>query len=83
MQAINASDARIDDKLADFKLQISGSQEEAVVKALKRSKSADQPYVYRKKGNEEQAKFNCQMEDCRSSWIQARGLISSGQTLPV
>ena len=63
MDAIQASQARMDTKLADFQYQVCRSQDEAAAKAVKKSRSAEAPYQYKKKGNEAQAKFNSEVED--------------------
>ena len=63
MEAIQSTQSSLDDKLADFKAQVCQSQEEAAAKAVKRSKAAEKPYVFKKKGNEAQAKFNSEVED--------------------
>ena len=34
-----------------------------IAKAVKRSRAAEKPYVFKKKGNEARAKFNSEMED--------------------
>ena len=63
MDAIQASQARMDTKLAEFQNQVCRSQDEAAAKAVKKSRSAaEAPYQY-KKGNEAQAKFNAEVED--------------------
>ena len=49
-------------ELADFQYQVCRSQDEAVAKAVKKSRSAEAPYQY-KKGNEAQVKFNSEVED--------------------
>ena len=63
MDAIQASQARMDTKLAEFQNQVCRSQDEAAAKAVKKSRSAEAPYQYKKKGNEAQAKFNSEVED--------------------
>ena len=63
MEAIQSTQSSLDDKLADFKAQVCQSQEEAAAKAVKRSKAAEKPYVFKKKGNEAQAKFNSEVQD--------------------
>ena len=54
----------MDAKLAQFQEEIRQGQEEAASRALKRA-SYDKPYVFRKRGNEEQASFNAKVDD---SW---------------
>ena len=63
MDAIQASQVRMDTKLAEFQNQVCRSQDEAAAKAVKKSRSAEAPYQYKKKGNEAQAKFNAEVED--------------------
>ena len=63
MDAIQATQSRLDDKLAAFQDQVCLSQEEAASKAVKKSKAAEKPFIFKKKGNEAQAKFNAQVED--------------------
>ena len=63
MDAIHSTRSSLDDKLEDFKAQVCQSQEEAAAKAVKRSRAAEKPYVFKKKGNEAQAKFNTEVED--------------------
>ena len=63
MDAIQATQSRLDDKLAAFQDQVCQSQEEAASKAVKKSKAAEKPFIFKKKGNEAQAKFNAQVED--------------------
>ena len=53
MEAIQASQDRINQKFADFRSEVRRSQEDAAAKALKRVKH-EKPYVWRKKGHEEQ-----------------------------
>ena len=62
MEAIQASQNRIAEKLAQFQDEVGLGQEEAVAKALKRI-HIESPYTYRRKGNEEQAGFNRKVED--------------------
>ena len=69
MQAIRGSQDRLDEKLADFRAEIRHSQEEAAAKAIQRSRH-EKPYTFRKKGHEEQYRFNSRLAET----------ISEGQT---
>ena len=62
MEAIQASQERIDGKLAEFRDEVRIGQEDAAAKALKRV-HLEKPYAFRRKGNEEQATFNSKLED--------------------
>ena len=62
MQAIRVSQDRLDEKLVDFRAEIRHSQEEAAAKALKRSRH-EKPYTFRKKGHEEQYRFNSRLAE--------------------
>ena len=61
IETIQASQERLEAKFADFRSEVRSevrqSQEAAAVKALK-SVHQDKPYVWRKKGHEEQFSFN-------------------------
>ena len=46
MDAIQASQARMDTKLAEFQNQVCRSQDEAAAKAVEKSRSAEAPYQY-------------------------------------
>ena len=59
---LRSSESIVEGKLADIKAELCKSQEDAAIKAVKRSKAAEKPFVF-KKGNEAQARFNCQIED--------------------
>ena len=62
MEAISASQERMDSKLAEFRDELQKSQEDAASKALKRV-CHERPYSFRRKGNEEQATFNERVEE--------------------
>ena len=62
MAAIHASQERIDYKFAEFRAEMKQGQEDAAAKVLKRVRH-DKPYVFRRKGNEEQASFNEKVEE--------------------
>ena len=62
MQAIEASQARMDEKFVRFQAEVRQGQEEAAAKALKRAKY-EKPYTYRQKGNEAQAIFNAKVDE--------------------
>ena len=57
MEAIGASQERMDSKLAGFRDELQKSQEDAASKALKWVRH-ERPYSFCCKGNEEQATFN-------------------------
>ena len=62
MEAIQASQDRVDSKLAEFCTEVRQSQEDAVMKAVKRVCSECQ-FVYKRKGNKEQVTFIAKVED--------------------
>ena len=62
MSVINASQARMDSKLDQFKAKVRMGQEEAAAKALKRAR-LEKPYTYHRIGNKEQASFNIKVEE--------------------
>ena len=65
MSAITASQSVVDEKLQQFREEIRQGQEEAATKAVKRARY-EKPYVFRKRGNEEQASFNAKVEEALS-----------------
>ena len=73
MSAITASQSVVDEKLQQFREEIRQGQEEAATKAVKRARY-EKPYVFRKRGNEEQASFNAKVEEALS---QAESDLSS------
>ena len=62
----------MDAKLTQFQEEIRQGQEEAVSRALKRARY-DKPYVFRKRGNEEQASFNAKVDQ---TLVQAESDVS-------
>ena len=62
MEAIQASQDRIEQKFADFRSEVRKSQEDAAAKALKRVKH-EKAYTWRKKGHEEQFSFNSRVDE--------------------
>ena len=62
LSAIKESHARFDAKLTDFREEMRQFQEEAATKALKRARH-EKPYQFKRKGNEEQATFNAQVDE--------------------
>ena len=62
LAAIENNRERMDVQLAEMRMEMRQSQDEAAAKAVKRVRR-DKAYVYRKKGNEEQAHFNHQVEE--------------------
>ena len=61
MEAITASQRHMDAKFTEFQVEIWQGQEDAA-KALKRAKYK-KPYTYPKKGNEEQAVINSEVDE--------------------
>ena len=62
LTAIQESERRLDQKLADFKADVRQAQDEAATKAVHRMRH-DKPFEYKKKANGEQARFNAQVEE--------------------
>ena len=62
MRTIQSSQARFESQLSSFKDEMRQGQEEAATKALKRARH-ERPYVFRRKGNEEQAAFNARLDE--------------------
>ena len=62
VQAIEASQNRMEEKFVHFQAEVRQGQEEAAAKALKRAKY-DKPYAYRRKGDEAQAMFNTKVDE--------------------
>ena len=73
MSAINATQSRLDTKLAEFQEEIRQGQEVAAAKAVKRARY-EKPFTYRRRGNEEQATFNARVDE---SLAQAEGDLAS------
>ena len=78
MSAINATQSRLDAKLADFQEEIRQGQEAAATKAVKRARY-EKPYTYRRRGNEEQATFNARVDE---SLAQAENDLASVTAVP-
>ena len=57
LSAISSTQQKMEDRLCSFRQELVSSQEESTVKALKRARY-DKALTFRKKGNEEQHKFN-------------------------
>ena len=62
MDAIHASEERLDSKLAEFRTEVREGQEQAATTALKRVRR-DKPYNFKRKGNEEQAAVNTRLDE--------------------
>ena len=62
LSAIKESHTRFNAKLNNFREEIRQYQEEAATKALKRARH-EKPYQFKRKGNEEQAAFNAQVDE--------------------
>ena len=62
MDAIKASQDRLDSKLAEFRSEVRQGQEQAAATALKRARQ-DKPYAFKKKSNEEQARVNSRIDE--------------------
>ena len=63
LSAINNSQKKMDKKLAEFRAEMRKGQEDTATRVLKRARLQDKPYQFKKKGNEEQAKFNEKVDD--------------------
>ena len=61
MEEITSSQARMEEKLTEFKTEVWQGQEDAAARALKRV-CYDKPYAFKRKGNEEQANFNTKLD---------------------
>ena len=68
MEAIQASQDRVDHKLCEFRAEVRQGQEEAAIKALKRVRH-EKPYEFRRKGNEEQATFNSRVDEAMTETL--------------
>ena len=62
MEAIESSQTRMEEKLAQFRSEVRLGQEEAAAKALKRARY-EKPYSFKRKGNEAQALFNSKLDE--------------------
>ena len=62
MEAITASQTRMDERFAEFRTEVRQGQEDAAAKALKRARY-EKPYEFKRKGNEEQASFNAKLDE--------------------
>ena len=60
MEAIQASQEKLDTKLAEFKAEIRESQEKAATSAVRKVR---EPLTFRKKGHQEQHKFNEKIDE--------------------
>ena len=59
LSAIQDSEQRLDRKLAEYKADVRQAQDDVAAKAVNRV----QPYTYKKKAHEEQARFNGKVEE--------------------
>ena len=66
LKEIRESQIKLNSKFAQFCDEIKRGQEDAAEKALKRVRR-EKPYVYKQKGNEEQANFNDKVEEVIAS----------------
>ena len=80
MSAISTSHSRMDAKLAEFREEIRQSQEDAAAKALKRARF-DKPYVFKKRGNEEQASFNSKVDEALAQAESDLASVAAGPAL--
>ena len=62
MGAINASQARMEEKFTEFRAEVWQGQEDAAAKALKRARYK-KPYAFKRKDNKEQAAFNAKLDE--------------------
>ena len=58
MEAIQATQSRLDNKLAEFKAELSESQERAATSAARKVQAKQDSFVFKKKSHEEQHKAN-------------------------
>ena len=77
MEAIQASQDRLEEKFTDFRAEVRKSQEDAATKALKLVKH-EKAYTWRKKGHEEQYAFNSCVDEAIGEAQEE--LVSAGQT---
>ena len=66
LNEIRESQRKLSSKFVQFRDEIKRGQEDAAEKALKRVRR-EKPYVYKRKGNEEQAIFNEKVEEAIAS----------------
>ena len=66
LNEIRESQRKLSSKFVQFRDEIKRGQEDAAEKALKRVRR-EKPYVYKRKGNEEQANFNEKVEEAIAS----------------
>ncbi len=62
LETFKSSHERLESRLGMVKAEIQWSQDETAAKAVKRAQH-EKPYVFRKKGNEEQAGFNSHISE--------------------
>ena len=62
MGAFSASQARLEERFAEFRAEIRLGQEDAAAKALKRARY-EKPYEYKCKSNQDQAAFNAKVDE--------------------
>ena len=62
MRAFSASQARMDERFAEFRAEIRLGQEDVAAKALKRARY-EKPYEYKRKSNQDQAAFNAKVDE--------------------
>ena len=63
MAAITGTQVRLDDKLAEFKVEIAESQERAATSAARKVQANKESYVFKKKSHEEQHKANVNIDE--------------------
>ena len=78
MEAIQASQDRVDHKLCEFLAEVRQGQEEAATKALKQVRH-EKPYEFHHKGNEEQATFNSRVDETMAETLTE---LTDAGTLP-
>ena len=79
MSAINATQSRLDAKLAEFQKEILQGQEVAAAKAVKRARY-EKPYTYRRRGNKEQATFNARVDETLAQAESDLASVTAGPT---
>ena len=62
MEAITASQTRMDERFAEFRTEVRQGQEDAAAKALKRARY-EKLYEFKRKRNEEQVSYNAKLDE--------------------
>ncbi len=81
IEAISSSEARMTERFAKFQAEVRQGQEDVPAKALKKAKY-DKPYAFKRKGNEEQAKFNAHIDESLAEVDDELAAASASTTAP-